>query len=110
MPSQESEAGGLASVLKESRVGTFTLSNFVHTTSGRLLRKAGIDVLYADIKKKGWLTIIGDLPDEGLTVDNANTCQYRMVDGNHRLAAIRLLEKDLRLLMSTSTSDYPQLG
>ena len=103
MPSTDADVGGLASVLKDSRVGTFTLpvSSFIHTTSGRLLRRAGIDDLYADIKQKGWLKrslptvcLVGDVPEGGLTADNVDSRQYRMIDGNHRLAAIRLLEKE----------------
>ena len=103
MPPTDADVGGLASVLKDSRAGTFTLpiSRFIHTTSGRLLRRAGIDDLYADIKQKGWLTtslptvcLVGDVPEGGLTADNADSRQYRMIDGNHRLAAIRLLEKE----------------
>lgn len=102
MPSANTNdaAGGLASVLSESRVGTFKLpiSSFVHTTSGRLLREAGVNDLYNDIKKKGWLStnlptvcLLGDPPEGGLNADNVDSYKYRMINGNHRLKALRRL-------------------
>lgn len=39
--------------------------------------------------------LIGSLPNEGLTPERAASRQYRMINGNHRLAALLLLEKEL---------------
>lgn len=100
---QASGLVGLSSLLSETFVGAFTLplACFVHTTSGRKLREAGVIDLLSDIKQKGWLSshtptvcIVGDVPEGGLTVENAESYQYRMIDGNHRLAALRRLTAD----------------
>lgn len=67
--------------------------------------------------KKGWLTanlptvcLIGDLPEEGLTSDNDSVRQYRMIDGNHKLAAIRLFMKDHHPCASTAIDADVHVG
>lgn len=107
MPSTKATGlGGVSHVLSETFVGVFTLplTSFIHTTSGRKLREAGVNDLISDIKQKGWLSnqrptvcLVGDLPDGGLSVENSGSHQYRMIDGNHRLAALRRLAEDAAL-------------
>lgn len=92
----------LASLLDQTREGAFTLplSCFLHTASGRPQRQSGILEIRDSIKEHGWLgtpmtvCLVGDAPDGGLTADIADSRQYRIVNGNHRLAALLLLEKE----------------
>lgn len=89
----------LATTLEETKLGTYRLpiTALQHTSSGRPLHQEGVESIRGSIHEKGWLgskmtaCLVGDVPAGGLTVDNAPSLQYRLINGNHRLAALVLL-------------------
>jgi len=96
-PSPPADAADLAKVLQGSRLGRYQvpLSALSHTTSGRPLHQTGVATLLASIESNGWLgspmtaCLVGDAPDGELTPDVAHGRQYLMINGNHRLAALK---------------------
>ena len=97
MPPSPADAADLAKVLQGSRLGRYQLplSALSHTTSGRPLHQTGVATLLASIESNGWLgspmtaCLVGDAPDGELTPDVAHGRQYLMINGNHRLAALK---------------------
>jgi len=91
------DAADLAKLLNGSKLGRYALplSKLSHTESGRPLHQAGVATLLSSLETSGWLgsqmtvCLVGDVPDEGLNQDNAAGRQYLVVNGNHRLAALR---------------------
>lgn len=102
MPPAPTATAGLAKLLDGTRVGRFKvpISQLSHTTSGRPLHASGVTTLVASMRDNGWLAspmtvcLIGAQPEDGLQQNIAGDHQYEMVNGNHRLAALKRLEAD----------------
>lgn len=102
MPARADDDAVLANILDESRVGRFTvpITNLEHTSLGRPLHTDGIKSIRDSITVQGWLgskmtvCLVGSIPEGGLTEDAATGHQYRLINGNHRLAALRELQDE----------------
>lgn len=97
------DAAGLAQLLALSKVGTFSLpiANLQHTAIGRPLHRVGVSSIRTSIEDQGWLDskmtacLVGPTPVGGLeAADVAEQQQYRILDGNHRLAALLEIEAE----------------
>ena len=92
----------LAKTLAGTKLGTFELpiTNLQHTTMGRRIHLDGVSTIRDSIRANGWLgskmtaCLVGSVPNGGLTEEVALEHQYRLVNGNHRLAALLQLFKE----------------
>ena len=98
----ENDKGGVGAVLTNSKVGTFEVpvSKLVLTNMGRSLRDAGVKQLRKSMEQDGWLshsmpivTLVHNGSEHAITQDNARNFDYRVVDENHRVAALRSLDE-----------------
>ena len=89
-------------MLSGSFIGTLKprVSQLRHTSSGRELRRAGIELLSQSINETGWLkdsilvTTLVDNEQEGVINEaNAMDIALRLVDGNHGVGVVRAIDE-----------------
>ena len=90
-------------MLSGSFIGTFKtrVSQVQHTSSGRELRRAGIELLCQSIKETGWLkdsipvaTLVDSTQERVIKEASVMDILLRLVDGNHRIAALRAIDDE----------------
>lgn len=102
MPPPDRGDTGLAKLLSSKSLGRFSvpLANLEATSTGRPLHETGVLAIRDSIEAQGWLgskmtvSLIGDVPEAGLTPEVASTLQYRLINGNHRKAALDRLHAE----------------
>ena len=79
------------------------------TTMGRQLRLAGVQKILKSLDEDGWIafsmpiaTLVNKADEDVITEDNAADLDYRVIDGNHRVAV--LLKRDETRKTSTNIS------
>lgn len=91
-----------AELLAGHLIGTFRarVSKLTLTTAGRALQEAGVDTLLKSITDDGWVTsatpvvTLEHAADEGILSDaNSTDLTFRIIDGNHRVAALKRLDE-----------------
>lgn len=93
---------GVRPLLQSTFLGAFevVISKLKLTTMGRPLREAGVKKMLSSIEEGGWIrsstpvVILRNASDEKIIdKDNARDMTFRVLDGNHRVAALAMREK-----------------
>lgn len=99
---QGSRPENTAALLASHFIGTFraSVSKLILSTAGRSLQEEGVDTLLKSITQDGWVTSVTPvvtLEDasyaEILTRENSIDLKFRVVDGNHRVAALKRVDE-----------------
>ena len=98
----EGDSKDVGAVLASSLIETYRVpvSKLVITTLGRTLRQAGVSMLVKSIEDDGWLgssipivTLVDSKQENTIDDKTASDYSYRTIDGNHRVAALREMDK-----------------
>ena len=92
-----------ADVLTRAKIGTFRVkvANLLTCQSGRQLSKPGVTKILDSIRRDGWLNsgpilTLYDAGDERLLNEhNSVDLKYRVIDGKHRIAALKEHNKEM---------------
>ena len=93
---------GVGTLLQSTFLGLFevAVSKLKLTTMGRPLREAGVKKMLSSIEEDGWIgssppvVILHNASDEkNIGKDNARDMVFRVLDGNHRIAALAMRDE-----------------
>ena len=94
---------GVGPLMQSAFLGTFeaSVSKLKLTTLGRPLREAGVKKMLSSIEEDGWIThshpvvVLSRPSDEKrLYKDETRDIHFRVLDGNHRVAALARRDKN----------------